>query len=208
MIDEFKTMPLFTFVMFFFFQAEDGIRDLTVTGVQTCALPISRSWGVSSGAPMVRLPTPDGVRAVQLLVHEQPGELVGERQPRQAPHALRALEHGLRHPLGAADREGDVPAVHLPAGRPTRQLLGGPLLPPLRQDDEARPLGHRLEETRLVLCLPLLHPRVVLQPRQVVIARRPERHGSQATHRDDATLHHAYMPRTRCIAATRSTASM
>src|SRR3989440_3208199 len=26
---------------FFFFQAEDGIRDLIVTGVQTCALPIS-----------------------------------------------------------------------------------------------------------------------------------------------------------------------
>src|SRR5688572_31316691 len=26
----------------FFFQAEDGIRDLTVTGVQTCALPIFR----------------------------------------------------------------------------------------------------------------------------------------------------------------------
>src|SRR5690349_21885759 len=29
------------FVFFFFFQAEDGIRDLYVTGVQTCALPIS-----------------------------------------------------------------------------------------------------------------------------------------------------------------------
>src|SRR2546427_8816765 len=29
--------------MFFFFQAEDGIRDLTVTGVQTCALPIYRA---------------------------------------------------------------------------------------------------------------------------------------------------------------------
>src|SRR2546430_15730774 len=27
----------------FFFQAEDGIRDLTVTGVQTCALPISHA---------------------------------------------------------------------------------------------------------------------------------------------------------------------
>src|SRR5256885_11517785 len=26
--------------MFFFFQAEDGIRDYKVTGVQTCALPI------------------------------------------------------------------------------------------------------------------------------------------------------------------------
>src|SRR3989441_8609397 len=28
--------------MFFFFQAEDGIRDKLVTGVQTCALPIYR----------------------------------------------------------------------------------------------------------------------------------------------------------------------
>src|SRR5438874_8436248 len=30
----------FAFIFFFFFQAEDGIRDLYVTGVQTCALPI------------------------------------------------------------------------------------------------------------------------------------------------------------------------
>src|SRR5882762_4280443 len=30
------------FIYFFFFQAEDGIRDSSVTGVQTCALPISR----------------------------------------------------------------------------------------------------------------------------------------------------------------------
>src|SRR5256886_12777889 len=31
---------LLCLLFFFFFQAEDGIRDLTVTGVQTCALPI------------------------------------------------------------------------------------------------------------------------------------------------------------------------
>src|SRR6266496_5182515 len=31
------------FICCFFFQAEDGIRDLYVTGVQTCALPISPS---------------------------------------------------------------------------------------------------------------------------------------------------------------------
>src|SRR3989442_2354244 len=31
-------------MLFFFFQAEDGIRDADVTGVQTCALPISSSW--------------------------------------------------------------------------------------------------------------------------------------------------------------------
>src|SRR2546430_13227081 len=35
-------------VCFFFFQAEDGIRDLTVTGVQTCALPI---WNLAHIRP-------------------------------------------------------------------------------------------------------------------------------------------------------------
>src|SRR5258708_3026751 len=34
-----STVDIFTF--YFFFQAEDGIRDDLVTGVQTCALPIS-----------------------------------------------------------------------------------------------------------------------------------------------------------------------
>src|SRR5256884_8350151 len=33
-------------LLFFFFQAEDGIRDVAVTGVQTCALPIYRRAGV------------------------------------------------------------------------------------------------------------------------------------------------------------------
>src|SRR2546427_827062 len=32
----------------FFFQAEDGIRDLTVTGVQTCALPISGTLKINA----------------------------------------------------------------------------------------------------------------------------------------------------------------
>src|SRR5438874_7510367 len=37
---------------FFFFQAEDGIRDLYVTGVQTCALPISGPVGAyTTGGP-------------------------------------------------------------------------------------------------------------------------------------------------------------
>src|SRR5205085_8064042 len=43
----------------FFFQAEDGIRDLTVTGVQTCALPISgREAGAANAyhRPRVALP--------------------------------------------------------------------------------------------------------------------------------------------------------
>src|SRR6266852_8151964 len=37
-------------VYFFFFQAEDGIRDATVTGVQTCALPIYPGAGVLCGS--------------------------------------------------------------------------------------------------------------------------------------------------------------
>src|SRR5256884_2584872 len=34
---------------FFFFQAEDGIRDVAVTGVQTCALPISEAADEKGG---------------------------------------------------------------------------------------------------------------------------------------------------------------
>ena len=33
-------------MFFFFFQAEDGIRDYKVTGVQTCALPICQTFRV------------------------------------------------------------------------------------------------------------------------------------------------------------------
>src|SRR5438445_9220395 len=50
---------------FFFFQAEDGIRDIGVTGVQTCALPISlnrssaRSRSICAGTPPgLMLPAP------------------------------------------------------------------------------------------------------------------------------------------------------
>src|SRR2546426_2239968 len=39
---------------FFFFQAEDGIRDYKVTGVQTCALPISKSTNLVGPAIEVR----------------------------------------------------------------------------------------------------------------------------------------------------------
>src|SRR2546425_4073485 len=43
------------YVFFFFFQAEDGIRDKLVTGVQTCALPIYRR----STAQLVDVRSPD-----------------------------------------------------------------------------------------------------------------------------------------------------
>src|SRR5262249_57684309 len=42
---ELMCLIILFFFFFFFFQAEDGIRDWSVTGVQTCALPI---WPASS----------------------------------------------------------------------------------------------------------------------------------------------------------------
>src|SRR5207249_11275097 len=44
MIRKVSVQFLFFICLFFFFQAEDGIRDRNVTGVQTCALPISFSF--------------------------------------------------------------------------------------------------------------------------------------------------------------------
>src|SRR5437762_10042042 len=50
----------------FFFQAEDGIRDTSVTGVQTCALPISASPAPSSPINSATVP-PSPVEKVRLF---------------------------------------------------------------------------------------------------------------------------------------------
>src|SRR2546429_5960019 len=55
--------------MSFFFQAEDGIRDVAVTGVQTCALPIYRRDGRRAGAGMSDL----------VVLHETPDSKHGTR---------------------------------------------------------------------------------------------------------------------------------
>src|SRR2546421_1107141 len=52
---------------FFFFQAEDGIRDLIVTGVQTCALPISAGLGALLEPTLLR-PLYKRAEEYQLLI--------------------------------------------------------------------------------------------------------------------------------------------
>src|SRR2546429_2837647 len=47
---------MYDYLCFFFFQAEDGIRDVAVTGVQTCALPIFRRLRANSAIPRPRVP--------------------------------------------------------------------------------------------------------------------------------------------------------
>src|SRR5438445_41240 len=71
----------------FFFQAEDGIRDIGVTGVQTCALPISRDRRVVPGTDAAQYP--DRVVALvephapdlDAFIEERPGRAKGALAP-------------------------------------------------------------------------------------------------------------------------------
>src|SRR2546430_2259745 len=82
--------------MFFFFQAEDGIRDLTVTGVQTCALPIlTQVSDPMSGFFTVRASSlelanlrPLGYKILlELLVRNRPGRVIEVPYAFQDRHA-------------------------------------------------------------------------------------------------------------------------
>src|SRR2546429_5433828 len=75
-------------IVFFFFQAEDGIRDVAVTGVQTCALPI--------------LATADDQAWTHLLGH----------QPRSSHEMLRSSAYGVvsgADPVRGRGRAGRLP---------------------------------------------------------------------------------------------------
>src|SRR3712207_7799377 len=105
--------------VFFFFQAEDGIRDIGVTGVQTCALPILQ-WrmldvpgmerltgaGVYYGAAMTEALSCKGEEvyvvggansAGQAAMHFRSGERRGgeEGRARGAPYHLKKKTHGI-----------------------------------------------------------------------------------------------------------------
>src|SRR5687767_7253285 len=65
---------------FFFFQAEDGIRDKLVTGVQTCALPISGKINATGKLPVTICPQfqyGDGI--VIQRTNTNPAELMKEK---------------------------------------------------------------------------------------------------------------------------------
>src|SRR5207245_8587552 len=58
---------IFWLCFIFFFQAEDGIRDATVTGVQTCALPIFFAATFDTGGAR----TPDPALTIAAALHDQ-----------------------------------------------------------------------------------------------------------------------------------------
>src|SRR6266853_1256493 len=107
----------------FFFQAEDGIRDLTVTGVQTCALPIS---------PLNSLRVPEAPATTS-----RPFQSSGSRRRNRAwpvgSDAIRALSCtpgtvlliGVRLPALGAITLRSVMGVKAKAGKPGSELLAG-----------------------------------------------------------------------------------
>src|SRR2546430_15264090 len=105
---------------FFFFQAEDGIRDLTVTGVQTCALPIY-------GATLVRIPV-GGLGGVDQSVRDLPSHHrvrpdgaveVGDRAVREELRIGGYLERARGNGARALDFEGVIEQVA--PGRPSEE---------------------------------------------------------------------------------------
>src|SRR5437762_8199420 len=91
------------FVLFFFFQAEDGIRGTSVTGVQTCALPI---WV----RPAVR---GRGGRRLGVRDAVPPGEVGGGR-----PRAVRGLREGGGRVVIV------LPAIDIRGGRSEERRVG------------------------------------------------------------------------------------
>src|SRR5438046_4976483 len=92
-------------LIFFFFQAEDGIRDWSVTGVQTCALPI---WSRSRRPATARSRRP----AIRRSSPSQPDR---DRQVADLPEDLRArraapaMEQEVDRGIADAEvRQGDL----------------------------------------------------------------------------------------------------
>src|SRR2546422_11266760 len=92
-------MIIVCYCCFFFFQAEDGIRDVAVTGVQTCALPIS---------------------LLSQLRHVLAGEYEIERECGRGGMAavFKALDVSLRRPVAL---KGMFPAAAI-GGAPAQRL--------------------------------------------------------------------------------------
>src|SRR5580692_6294262 len=106
---------LCSFWFFFFFQAEDGIRDLTVTGVQTCALPISGKTKVGEvfasllGVHFKQVSDPRYVvgrfnshMISLLLLHADEGFWAGDKK---AEGRLKDLVTGKTHPIEFKGKE-------------------------------------------------------------------------------------------------------
>src|SRR2546426_7291697 len=121
---------------FFFFQAEDGIRDYKVTGVQTCALPISSRLCRYRGLPAASHPvSPANSRGAGLrpnLPFPAPRAATATvpRRAEAGPRSVRAARPALR---GSAFPRAGAP----PQSSNARDAIRRPLPSPARATDRA-----------------------------------------------------------------------
>src|SRR2546430_10178739 len=100
---------------FFFFQAEDGIRDLTVTGVQTCALPISASGAARPRGPAGPSRRPRPLTTSRPLPPGGPADAAGAALRRRS---VRAEARPIAGPPPASRARVPHPAAGPPAPSP------------------------------------------------------------------------------------------
>src|SRR2546429_3997399 len=107
--------------MFFFFQAEDGIRDVAVTGVQTCALPI---WPGTLGAATDLLALSVLISALCARGREEREQAARKPPAREDDRAACSAQSAARRGSGATAGAGQ-PAT---GGRSHegRRAAGGP----------------------------------------------------------------------------------
>src|SRR2546430_12886053 len=95
--------------MFFFFQAEDGIRDLTVTGVQTCALPICTATDRSGvAASRMKIPILYNVRSMLQRPYSTALTALGIALVVAVFIGMLALANGFRVALARTGSNGNV----------------------------------------------------------------------------------------------------
>src|SRR5699024_9815622 len=126
------TIDVMTRASAFFFQAEDGIRDRNVTGVQTCALPISRNFA-ELGAGHARAMGTGGIDLCEVGVSSGHNHHIAEL----ASDTPRTSAWGSPAPLSHSPLRAPTPHSALP---PLRAPTPHSALPPLRAPTPHSPL--------------------------------------------------------------------
>src|SRR5262249_58963709 len=112
--------------VFFFFQAEDGIRDWSVTGVQTCALPIfaNARFGRRVDGSVRREPRDRVAGRPEARVRDRRRDHAGPAWPRprrprpRHPLVTRGMAGPRRPKLGRCGPVGGAPAARIAHTRP------------------------------------------------------------------------------------------
>src|SRR6266540_6477842 len=124
-------------MFFFFFQAEDGIRDRDVTGVQTCALPISCSYRSDLGSRNSR-------REANCWWHSREGKprarmLAASSQPG-------AIRQVVSYLLSLGDRDAERRCPSRKRGRRGRELGQGSSI----HGEDAHPIEGGVDHVEVV----------------------------------------------------------